>query len=93
MKPVVLTPEEAVAWFEAALSALSAPHDRDRWAWVLDASRHVFKPGRRRRAIADLSDAADHNRRFGISESKRDARILCFCAAVLRALPMPRGVQ
>lgn len=93
MRPVVLTPEEAVSWFDAALAALAAPQDRDRRMWILEAKQSVYRPEERRREICDLLDAADHNRRFGIPESFRDARILCFCAAVLRALPMPRGVR
>lgn len=86
-----LTTAEASAWFEAALAALSAPADRDRWAWVLDAKRHVrSKPSWRKHAIAGLLDAADNNRRFRFPEAQRDARILCVCATVLRALEVKR---
>lgn len=86
-----LTRTEASAWFEAALAVLSAPNDVDRWGWVLAAKRQIrSKPSWRKRCIADLFDAADNNRRFRFFEAQRDARILCFCATVLRALEVKR---
>lgn len=86
-----LTPAEASAWFEAALEVLAVDEDdRDRFAWVLDAQRYLYTPHIRRRGIHELQEAADHNRRFNTPESRRDARILCFCATILRALEVKR---
>jgi len=34
--------------------------------------------------------AADHNGRFGLPEAKRDARIQCLIASILRAVEVPR---
>ena len=89
MKRAILTPEEAATWFDAAMAALSKGPDRDRQVWVLGAKRLIrARPSVRRVAIRELQSNAIYNRHFGTRESKRDARILCFCAAVLLASEM-----
>lgn len=82
-----LTIREAKLWLLAAATACVKLDLPVQEGWCLEALEMVQShPTRRRRLAAFNDNAADHNRLFGTPESKRDARILCFCAAVLRAV-------
>ncbi len=82
-----LTLEDAQAWLDAALYALRGDGNGYRRRWVLETRNCVRAALSFRHALIRVNeDAADDNRRFGIPASHVDARVLCFCATVLRAL-------
>lgn len=82
-----LTIREAKLWLLAGTTACVKAQNSAGERWCLEALAAVHSHAPRRRRLAEANeDASEHNRLFGTPESKRDARILCFCAAVLRAV-------
>lgn len=76
-----MTPEEARSWCDAAMSALPGHYlhrgdDIERTVDMLDAA-----PLERLRAAYDVEWESDNRVHFLIPK-----RILCFCAAILRAV-------
>lgn len=87
MSRVTMTLPEAKTWLlYIAVACVNEGHVAGE-TWTLEGLRVVGRGRSMRTAVVErFDDAADHNRRFGTRESKRDARIQCLIASILRAV-------
>ena len=79
-----LTLREAKLWLLAGATACLALGHNGGEIWCLEAVAALSDTRWRRKLARENAHAAQYQAALGYPAGERDARILCFCAAVLR---------